>query len=212
MVIQIKPQKINIQPLVLRVFLKSIELLGGLKKLAEYRTLTWLPSIARACFAVVLKEELGKSYEEIAKEIGITKQTAKNILSADEEKALEKIKNFEKFTQEEKQELKVHTAGGLAKRAYRLIKEGHDEVSLFVEFSSQIAESVSDEIPWVYKVLRRIKEKEIDFPITDKNILDEFKGIKINGTDISSLKDKISFPIPNPAKLLKKIKHGVSKT
>ena len=68
---------INISPeeKVQKVFLKAIELVGGLKQLCEYRSLTWLPALARAAFAVVLKEEYHKTDEEIAKELGITKVT-----------------------------------------------------------------------------------------------------------------------------------------
>ena len=43
----------EIEYLVNRVFFKAIELLGGLNKLAEFRTLTWLPSLARAAFVAV---------------------------------------------------------------------------------------------------------------------------------------------------------------
>ena len=43
-----------------RVFNESIKLLGGLRKLIEYRNLTWLPSLAEASYTVVLKEELFK--------------------------------------------------------------------------------------------------------------------------------------------------------
>lgn len=38
-----------------RVFNESIKILGGLKKLIEYRNLAWLPSLAEASYTVVLK-------------------------------------------------------------------------------------------------------------------------------------------------------------
>ncbi|RKX57366.1 MAG: bacterio-opsin activator, partial [Thermodesulfobacteriota bacterium] len=82
MVIQIATPSIpeqEIENLVNRVFFKSIELLGGLNKLAEFRTLTWLPSLARASFVVILKEEYMKSDEEIAYKVGLTKNTVRNI-------------------------------------------------------------------------------------------------------------------------------------
>ncbi|HIO42299.1 MAG TPA: bacterio-opsin activator, partial [Aquifex sp.] len=50
MVVEIKPVEQDIEHLVTRVFLKAIDIIGGLQKLAEYRTLTWLPSLARAAF------------------------------------------------------------------------------------------------------------------------------------------------------------------
>jgi len=41
------PQK-DLEYYVNRVFFKAIDLLDGLNKLAEYRTLTWLPILAKA--------------------------------------------------------------------------------------------------------------------------------------------------------------------
>ena len=73
MVVEIKPVEKDIEPLVTRVFLKSIDIVGGLQKLAEYRTLTWLPSLARAAFVIVLREEYLKTEDEIAQIVGITK-------------------------------------------------------------------------------------------------------------------------------------------
>jgi probable regulatory domain-containing protein len=207
MVIEIGPQEVNVEPLVLRIFMKSIELLGGLKQLAEFRTLTWLPSIARAAYAVVLKEEFNKIEDEIAKEIGLTRQTVRNILRADPEMALRKIEKMKELLKTEGKELKVHTAGGIAKLAYKLIKEGQEESNLFLEFSSQILESLSEEVPWAYKVLKAIKERGVKFPIRDASqIIEKLSGIKVKDKDISELADKIQYPINNPAILLSKIK------
>ncbi len=60
MVVEVTPyreESADVEYLTARVFFKSIELLGGLKKLAEYRNLTWLPALSRASFVVVLKED-----------------------------------------------------------------------------------------------------------------------------------------------------------
>lgn len=209
MVIEIGPQEVNVEPLVLRIFMKSIELLGGLKQLAEFRTLTWLPSIARAAYAVVLKEEFNKIEDEIAKEIGLTRQTVRNILRADPEMALRKIEKMKELLKTEGKELKVHTAGGIAKLAYKLIKEGQEESNLFLEFSSQILESLSEEVPWAYKVLKAIKERGVKFPIRDSSqIIEKLSGIKVKDRDISELADKVQYPINNPAILLNKIKRA----
>ncbi len=209
MVIELTPQKTDPYPLVLRVFLKSIELLGGLKKLAEFRTLTWLPSIARACFCVVLKEEYYKTDEEIAELIGLTKQTLRNILRADPDLAMKKIENIKELVASEKEEIKVHTAGGLAKKAYKLIKEGQEEISLFLEFSSQTLEALG-EVPWAYRVLKAIKEKEIKFPISSFQELEgKLRGIKVKDKKIEELLPVLKYPINNPAQLLKKIKEAL---
>ncbi|CEP79017.1 helix-turn-helix domain-containing protein [Defluviitoga tunisiensis] len=116
---------INISPeeKVQKVFLKAIELVGGLKQLCEYRSLTWLPALARAAFAVVLKEEYHKTDEEIAKELGITKQTVRNILQADPEYAKERISKLKDFMEEEGKNLKGHTAGSIIKLAYSMLEK-----------------------------------------------------------------------------------------
>ncbi len=123
MVIKVKEKKINLEKLVLDVFLKSIELLGGLKKLTQYRALTWLPSLVRASYAVVLKEEFQKTEREIAAEIGLSYQTVRLILSASPEKAMEKLKKIENLSKKERESLRVHLAGGITKLAYQKLKE-----------------------------------------------------------------------------------------
>jgi len=75
MVVIAQPVEQDFEALVLRVFLKSIDVLGGLSKLADYKTLTWLPSLARAVYCVVLREEYFKTEEEIAQRVGLTIQT-----------------------------------------------------------------------------------------------------------------------------------------
>ncbi len=208
MVIELREAKVSPEPIVSRVFLKSIELLGGMKELAEYRSLTWLPAIARAAYAVVLKEEYNRVEDEIAKELGYTKQTVRNILQADPEKALKKIEKREELFKKEK-ELKVHTAGGIAKLAYKLIRQG-EEPSLFLEFSSQTVESLSEEVPWAYKVLKTVKERGVKFPIKDE---EEFRtglsGLKVKNKDIEELASVILYPVNNPAEMLKKIKYAL---
>jgi len=178
MVIALQPVEVNVEPLVTRVFLKAIDLLGGLQKLAEFRTLTWLPSLARASFAVVLREEYLKTEEEIAEIVGLTRQTVRNILRADPEMAMYKIQHIDELTQEEKKELRVHTAGGIAKLAYKLVKEGHEEPTIFLEFCTQAAEAL--DIPWAYMVLRRIKG--VDFPLQSADdIRERLSGVMIRG-------------------------------
>jgi probable regulatory domain-containing protein len=78
--------------------------------LAEYRTLTWLPSLARAAFVIVLHEEYIKSESEIAEYVGLTKNTVRNILRADPQLALYKLQHIDELTTEQKKELKVHIA------------------------------------------------------------------------------------------------------
>jgi hypothetical protein len=111
----IKPRKTkDIDKMAEKVFLKGIELIGGLKRLMEYRNLTWLPSLAEASYVVVLRNEAMKTYSEISKELGITEQTVKNIANADE-------KEVERYLEGDS-EIKSHIAGGIAKLAYRELK------------------------------------------------------------------------------------------
>ena len=209
MVIQIGSPVVSdaeIEHLVNRVFFKAIELLGGLNKLAEFRTLTWLPSLARAVFVVVLKEEFVKTDEEIASKVGLTKNTVRNILRADPELAIQKIKALEELVNEEVRELKVHTAGGIAKLAYKEIKEGHDAQTFFY-YSSTLAEDLLKglDIPWAYLVLR--KTKGIKYPITSPEELKEkLDGLTIKGFSAEEIIKSIQYPIKTPAVLIHEIK------
>ena len=195
----------GLEQLVDRVFFKSIDLLGGLKRLAEYRTLTWLPSVARAAFAVVLREEYLKSEDEIAEYVGLTRNTVRNILRADPDLAMQKIAKYEELTPEERREMKVHTAGGLAKMAYKLVKEGQEAQTL-LEFcrgmSQEALEAAGCEAPWAYLVLKSIKG--MHYPILSSEELQErLKGLSIKGHDGSEVAKNLVYPIVSPAKLLR---------
>jgi len=201
-VVEVKPVEVDVESLVTRVFLKAIDLLGGLHKLAEYKTLTWLPSLARAAFVIVLREEFLKTEEEIAEFVGITRQTARNILRADPELALYKLQHFEELTKEEKKQLRVHTAGGIAKIAYKKVKEG-EEPKVFHDFCTIAAEAL--EVPWAYLILKKIKGT--DFPIDKADaIVEKVKGVVIKGLPAEEVVQKIEYPVKNPADLLHKIK------
>lgn len=124
-ILNIKPPATEqqIEQFATKVFLKSIELLGGLNKLAQHRNLTWLASLARACIAVVLREEYAKSENSIAEYLGISSASVRNMLRANEEAIKEKLADLDKLSEEEKGELKTHTAGAVAKLAYKLVKQ-----------------------------------------------------------------------------------------
>ena len=202
----------DLERLVERVFLKSIDLLGGLSKLSEFRTLTWLPSLARASYVIVLKEEYIKPEEEIAAKVGLTKNTVKNILRADPTLAMEKIKKLEELTKEEAKDLKVHTAGGIAKLAYKLVKDGQDAESL-MHYCSLVAQDVAKEldIPWAYLVLKNTKG--IKYPITDGSILyEKLKNVHIKNMKIEDIIKLIHYPIKNPAMLIHEIKQAIAHT
>ncbi len=202
MVVEVKPVEVDVETLVTRVFLKAIDLLGGLHRLAEYKTLTWLPSLARAAFVVVLREEFLKTEEEIAEFVGITRQTVRNILRADPELALYKIQHIDELTKEERKQLRVHTAGGIAKIAYKKVKEG-EEPKVFLEYCTMAAEAL--EIPWAYLILKKIKGTHFPIEKADE-LVDKVKGVVIKGLSAEDVIQKIEYPVKNPADLLHKIK------
>ncbi|MRI82820.1 MAG: bacterio-opsin activator [Nitratiruptor sp.] len=210
---QLSIDESGLEELVDRVFFKGIDLLGGLRKLAEYRTLTWLPSLARAAFVIVLREEYLKSEEEIAQFIGLTRNTVRTILRADPELAMRKIENYEDLTPQERRHLKVHVAGGLAKMAYKLVKEGQEAQTL-LEFcramGQEILSHVHCDAPWAYQVLKHTKG--LRYPLLDGEVLAQrLAGLDIKGIDGAQVAKELEYPIVSPAKLLHAIKEYLQK-
>ena len=198
----------GLERLVERVFFKAIDLLGGLKRLAEYRTLTWLPSLARAAFVIVLREEYLKTEDEIAEFVGLTRNTVRNILRADPDAAMYKIEHLDELSEEEKRELKVHTAGGIAKLAYKFVKDGQESQTLLEfchEMAGQAVQAAQCESPWAYLVLKHTKG--IHYPITDPGELKaRLAGLTIKGKKGEEVAEGLFYPIKNPAQLLHEIK------
>ncbi|MDM7266226.1 MAG: bacterio-opsin activator [Aquificaceae bacterium] len=206
MVVIAQPVEQDLEALVLRVFLKSIDVLGGLSKLADYKTLTWLPSLARAVYCIVLREEYFRTEEEIAQRVGLTVQTVRNILRADPSRVMERLRSIEELIEEEKKELKVHTAGGIAKLAYKLVKEGQEESKVFLQYCERVAYAL--DIPWAYMVLKRLRGT--DFPIKSaEDILDRFEKVYIKGRTAKEVLEELEYPLKNPADLLHKIKENL---
>ncbi|AIG97672.1 KaiC associated regulatory domain-containing protein [Archaeoglobus fulgidus] len=191
-----KPKGGNLDKMAEKVFYESINLLGGLKKLVEYRNLTWLPSLAEAAYVVVLKNEAMKTYGEIARELGITEQTAKNIATADEEE----VKRYLEGELEERP--KEHIAGGIAKLAYRKLKEEGRLDAEEVEIKQEELEVL--DIDWAVHVLARIKG--LDFPVNKEALVERLKGLVIKGKRAEEILDKLDYPIKSPSQLLHEIK------
>ncbi|WP_163327573.1 bacterio-opsin activator [Desulfurobacterium thermolithotrophum] len=204
MVIQVSPKEVDYDTLALRVFLKALEIIGGPRKLFEYRNLTWIPSLMEAAYAVILKEEGFKTEDEIAEFIGITKQTVRNILSADPEVVLLKLQG-----ELEAKDVKVHTAGGLAKLAYQEVKAGRDYIPFVISVCETYVSKLLG-IAWPVEVLTAIKG--MDFPV-DEMKKDELQsrlaGIRIKDYLATEVIDRIEFPIKSPADLLHKLSEAV---
>jgi len=120
---EVQPVDVDVDEIGRKVYLKAIDVVGGLRRLVEYRNLTWVPSLIEASYIVVLHELYNKTADEIAEFLGISSSTVYNVLRADTEKVLEKL-------EEERQEkdLRTHVAGGIAKLAFHeLLKSGEIE-------------------------------------------------------------------------------------
>ena len=190
-----KPKGGNVDKMAEKVFLECLNILGGLRKLVEYRNLTWLPSLAEASYVIVLKNEAFKTYAEIAKELGITEQTAKNIAMADETKV-------KKYLEGELEKPNEHVAGGIAKLAYKKLKEEGRLDEEEVVIGNEEMEVL--DIDWAVHVLAKIKG--LDFPVGKDELMERLKGMIIKGKKIEDILESLEYPIKTPAELLHKIK------
>ncbi len=102
------------------MFLKALEIAGGPRELIKRRHLTWVPSLLEAAYAVVLKER-GRTEEEIAAELGLTRPTVRLILRADPEQVRRRLE-----APPPGEEARAHVAGGLAKLAWQALRRGED--------------------------------------------------------------------------------------
>jgi len=191
-----KPKGGDVEKMAEKVFWEAIKMLGGLKKLVEYRNLTWLPSLAEASYVVVLKNEAMKTYSEIAKILGITEQTVKNIATADE-------REVRKYIEGELEERpKEHIAGGIAKLAYKKLKEEGRLDTEEIEMKKEEMEVL--DVDWAVHVLAKIRG--LDFPVEKEQLMERLEGIIIKGKKIEEILEKLEYPVKSPAELLHKIK------
>jgi len=195
-------QEKDIDALAVRVFLKALEILGGPRKLIEYRNLTWLPSLMTASYAVVLSNESNKTADEIAQFLGSTKNTIRNMLRAEGELIKEKIKGE---IEVQKSKIKVHTAGALAKLAYEEIKNGRENLEIFSHYFKEFSEIY--EIYWPVEVLKNIKG--LDFPVKKELVYEKLKHLRIENKSFDEIYEKLPSEIKNPAELLKSIKNAL---
>ncbi len=192
-VINTAVREIDVDALAEQVFYESINILGGLRKLIEYRNLTWLPSLAEAAYAVVMKEELMKTHKEIAFDLGLTPQTVQNILRAD-------AQEVEKFIKGEIEKVDEHKAGGIAKLAYERVKK--DKRITMKEKELEVLG-----VDWAIKVLTRLRGT--DFPLDKEQLLERLKGVVIKDKPFEEIVNEIKFPVNTPAEVLKEIKRVI---
>ena len=189
-----KPVTVSIDAMAEQVFAESIALLGGLRKLVEYRNLTWLPSLAEAAYVVVMKNEAMKSYAEIARELGITEQTARNIATAREEKV-------RAYLMQEMEGVDEHIAGGLAKLAYQKLKK-ESRLGEEVRLAQREAEVLG--IDWAVHLLARIKG--MSFPLEREQLAERLRGLVIKGRRAEEILEELPYPIKTPAELLHRVR------
>lgn len=190
-----RPKGGDIDKMAEKVFYECIRILGGLRKLVEFRNLTWLPSLAEASYVVVMKNEALKSYSEIARELGITEQTVRNIVLADEDE-------IKRYLEGELEKPKEHVAGGIAKLAYRKLKEGGKLDTEEVELKHEEMKVL--DIDWAIHVLARVKG--LDFPVDKEQLISRLSGLVIKGKSIEKILENLEYPVRTPADLLHKIK------
>ncbi|MFZ8826143.1 MAG: bacterio-opsin activator [Candidatus Caldipriscus sp.] len=190
-------REFDIDAMAIRVFLKSLELIGGPRKLIEYRNLTWIPSLMEASYAVVLRDMANKTEAEIAEFLGSTRQTVRNMLRAEPELVLKKLEG-----ELEEKTPRAHTAGGLAKLAYKEIKEGRENLTIFLHLLQVASESLG--VFWPVEILRRMKGA--DFPLGKEELLERLKGLKVKEKNIEEILEKLSYPVKSPADLLAQIR------
>ncbi len=197
MPIVIGPQEIkefDVDSMAIRVFLKALEIIGGPRKLIELRNLTWVTSLMEAAYAIVLAEEAYKTEDEIAEFLGLTRQTVRNILRSDPELVLKKLEGelHEKTP-------RAHTAGGLAKLAYKEIKEGHDALIFFSAALQEGAKVLG--VGWPAEVLARIKG--LSWPADPQELAERLRGLVVNGKPLDEIVRTHEGPISHPRDLLK---------
>ncbi len=200
--LELKPDEIqlfDVDAMALRVFLKTLEILGGPRKLIEFRNLTWVTSLMEASYAIVLAEEGLKTEDWIAQFLGLTRQTVRNILRADPELVMKKLEG-----ELQEKTPRAHTAGGLAKIAYKEIKEGRDNIWILTSIMQETSEVLG--IAWSVEVLRKIKGMR--FPADKQELLQRLKGTVIKERPVEELLDKIEYPVKSPPDLLKKLREA----
>ncbi len=183
----------------LRMFFKALELLGGPRKLIEYRNLTWLPSLMEACYAIVLYNDYMKTDTQIAEFLGLTRNTVTQILRADPELFRAKMEG------QLEEKVKTHTAGALAKIAYEEIKQGRDNIQFMNFFMEKALEAVG--YTWPIEVLVRIKG--VPFPVEKTVLQEKLAGLQIKERPAAELLEKIpaeKYPLNSPAELLHELR------
>lgn len=198
-------QPVDIDTLALKVFLKSLDIAGGPRKLIEHRNLTWVPALIEAAYAVVLANEAHKTADDIAQFLGLTVPSVRNILHADPERVQHRIQQA--LSEEHREaESKTHIAGGLAKLAYQRIARGDHATSVLMLLCEQVAEILG--ITWPADVMRRVKD--LEFPLSREVLAAQLADVHIDRWPASQLIARLPESIVNPSMLLSHLNEAVA--
>nr|BBH95780.1 KaiC associated regulatory domain-containing protein [Thermogemmatispora argillosa] len=185
----------------LRVFLKALDIAGGPRKLFAYRHLTWLPSLMEAAYVIVLSRERLKTQGEIARELGLTSATVRNILGADEGRVLEHLREELAKHHQDEEPVKTHIAGGLAKLAYQEIAAGHENIAFLVDILRDYLGGDDMSLSWPLEILSRLQE--VAFPAERETLTERLGDLSIDGKPVRELLEHLSYPLSSPAALLR---------
>jgi hypothetical protein len=195
MVMEIKPPKdvdMEREEYVLRMLIEAVRILGGPKRLVGMRNLTWIPSLIRALYALILRDA-GYTYERIAEMLGTTKTTIQKMMSAEPESVMRKVRGDEEL------DIDDHVAGGIAKLAYREFRKKMIEEELVSV--SNTAKTLG--VEWAVEVMTMIRG--LDFPVYINDLEERLSGIQIFDIPIDEILRNLRYPINSPAELLKEI-------
>ncbi len=182
--------KRDIDQMAENLFHECLRILGGLRRLAEYGRLTWLPSLAEAAYVILLKEEMLKTSREIAEALGVTEQTVKNILRSD-------VEAVRRYLEGEIEKVDEHIAGGIAKMAYEKMKR---ERGVFIKEGELEALGVG----WALNVIKRMRDAE--FPINPEDLRERLRGVEIDGKAAEELVERLEKTVESMEELLSELR------
>lgn len=104
---------------VMRLFMKSVDLVGGLRGLAERHRLDSLTELMESAYVWVLHEEERRSAEEIADYLALDTATVNAILNSRIDDAIERFQGKRALDQQERDA----TAGGVVRLASRRLHD-----------------------------------------------------------------------------------------
>jgi len=161
-------KEFDVDVMAIRVFLKSLEIIGGPRKLIEYRNLTWIPSLMEASYAIVLHDMLNYTESEIAEFLGVSEKEVKDMLSFQEDFSIEEIFKF-------KSKPEMKKLGSLVRIAYKKLKEKKANLKEIMEIiykhKDELAKNYGVKEIGIFGSVRRGENRED----SDVDILVEFE-------------------------------------